>query len=149
MKDLRLLAEQFRRAIDAAKAAGESHDYIRNFPKGQCGHISDILSQHLLDSGIGPIIYVNDTYYGDVWEDRWSHTWLEVHGEIIDLTADQFKFNDKPLWNDNPVYIGPMNDWYRLFDTEHGSYHEHKGLERSWSNYHQLQQCYEIIKKYL
>lgn len=119
MKDLRLLAEQFRRAIDAAKTAGETHDYIRKFPTGQCGHVSDIFSQCLHDCDIKTVMYVNGTYYGDDWEDRGSHTWLEVDGEIIDLTADQFKFNDKPLQNDKSVYIGPMNDWYRLFDTEH------------------------------
>lgn len=143
------LAIQFRNAIEAAKSAGESHDYIREFPKGQCGNISDIFSQYLIDLDIEPVFYVNGTYYGDNEDERWSHTWLEVDGIIIDLTADQFKLNNKPLQNNTPVYVGLINDWYRLFDTEYGSYHEHNGLETSWINYDDLNDCYKIIKKYM
>ena len=143
------LAVKFRKTIEAAQEAGEPNEYIRGFPRGQCGHISDIFSQYLIDSEIGPVFYVNGTYYGDDWDDRWSHTWLEVDGNIIDMTADQFKFNEVPLHNETPVYVGLMNDWYRLFDIEHGSHNVHKGLERQWFNYRELKECYETVKDYL
>lgn len=143
------LAVRFRMAIEIAKEAGEVNEYIREFPIGQCGHISDIFSQYLIDAGLGPVIYVNGTYYGDEEEERCSHTWLEIGDKLVDLTADQFKFNKEPLRNSDTLYVGPRNDWYNLFDTEDGVCHEHRGLEESWSNYFDLKNCYEIIKKYL
>lgn len=147
--NLENLANEFRAAIEAAKQAGEMHVYIRKFPVGQCGNISDILAQYLLDCKFTSVIYINGTYYGENCDERWSHTWLEVDGLIVDLTADQFQFQKVPLKNNTAVYVGPMNDWYQLFDLEHGSYHKHIGLERNWSNYRDLAECYEIIKKYL
>ena len=33
------LAVRFRKAIEAAQEAGELNEYIRKFPKGQCGQV--------------------------------------------------------------------------------------------------------------
>lgn len=149
MTEIKAIAYRFRTAIEKAIEAGESESFFRKFPTGQCGHTTDMLIQYLLDLGYQHVIYVNGTYYGNEWDDRWSHTWLELDGIIVDITGDQFKHHPYPLKNDVPIFVGPPNDWYRLFDTEHGSYHEHNGLEKSWINYSELLQWYAIIMQYM
>lgn len=143
------LIYNFRCAIEAAKANNEPGELFRKFPTGQCGHTSDILAQYLIDNGISSIMYVCGTYYGDDWDDRYSHAWLVVEGAVIDITGDQFKNHKKPLSFDLPVYIGPMSDFHRLFEVDPGGMCEHHGLKHQWSNYHELRDWYETILRYL
>ena len=145
---LEILVSNFREAIEIAKANKERGELFREFPVGQCGHTSDILAQYLIDNRIGPVIYVNGTYYGDDW-DRWSHTWLVVEGLVIDITGDQFKYHKEPLTYNVPIYIGPMIEYYQLFEVGPGGRHEHFGFEMEWSNYHELKDWYETILRYL
>ena len=72
-----------------------------------------------------------------------------VNGLIVDITGDQFRDYAEPLSNDIPVYIGPMNEYYQLFDTTNGSNYEHFGLDDQWSNYHELKEWYNVIIKYI
>ena len=147
--ELKGLVYDFRKAIETAKANNEPGEFFEKFPYGQCGNTSDILAQYLIDNGIDPIIYVNGTYYGDDFEDRQSHTWLDVKGLIIDITADQFKYYKKPLTCDIPVYIGPKTEFYQLFEIGPESMYEHFGLEKHWVHYRKLKDWYETILKYL
>ena len=147
--NLQKLVYNFRDAIETAIENGESGTFFRKFPTGQCGHTSDMLAQYLIDNGFESIVYVNGTYYGDEWDDRWSHTWLVVNDQIIDITGDQFKYHQEPLKNNVPVYIGLENKFYDLFEIHQSGKHKHFGLDCRWSNYYELEQCYEIIKKYL
>ena len=140
---------QFRKAIETAIENNEEGEFFRKFPTGQCGNTSDILAQYFIDNGIKPIIYVSGTYYGDNWDDQWSHAWLEVYGQIVDLTGDQFRCHKKPLQNNIPVYVGKMNSFYKSFDICPESGHEHLGLEPKWSNYRELMRTYHTILKYL
>ena len=149
MTVLEELVVAFRKAIEAAIANGEQGELFRKFPVGQCGHTSDMLAQFLIDKGIGPITYINGTYYGSRGSITQAHTWLVVDGLIIDITGDQFKHHKAPLTNDVPIYIGPMTKYYHLFDTTHGSNHEHFGLEEQWSNYRELKAWYDTILKYM
>ena len=149
MKKLEALVFGFRNAIELAKDNNEPGYFFRKFPTGQCGHTSDILAQFLIDNGIGPVRYINGTYYGEDGSVMQSHTWLVVKDLIIDITADQFRYHAEPLTNDIPVYIGPMNEYYQLFDTTHGSDHEHFGLEQQWTNYHELKLWYKTILNYM
>lgn len=149
MKKLEALVFGFRNAIELAKDNNEPGYFFRKFPTGQCGHTSDILAQFLIDNGIGPVRYINGTYYGEDGSVMQSHTWLVVKDLIIDITADQFRYHAEPLTNNTPVYIGPMNEYYQLFDTTHGSNHEHFGLERQWTNYHELKMWYRTILSYM
>jgi len=125
---LETLVSNFRKAIEAAKANSEPGEFFRKFPVGQCGNTSDILAQYLIDNGIGPITCVNGTYYGDSYEDRWTHAWLVVNGLVIDITGDQFKYETEPLKNDVPIYIGPMTEYYQLFEIGPRGECEHFGL---------------------
>lgn len=68
--ELETLVFNFRKAIETAKDNDELGEFFRKFPVGQCGNTSDILAQYLIDNEIGPITYVNGTYYGDDLEDR-------------------------------------------------------------------------------
>lgn len=149
MEKLEALVFEFRKAIELAKDNNEPGCFFRKFPTGQCGHASDMLAQLLIDNGIGPVRYINGTYYGEDGSVMQAHTWLVVEDLVIDITADQFRYHAEPLTNDIPVYIGPMNGYYQLFDTTHGSDHEHFGLERHWLNYHELKTWYEIILSYM
>lgn len=147
--NLEQLVYNFRKAIEIAKENGDPGTFFRKFPTGQCGHTSDMLAQHLIDNGFESIFYVNGSYYGNEWDDRWSHTWLVVNDQIIDITGDQFKYHQEPIRNNVPVHIGPSNKFYDLFEIPPGGKHEHLGLDCYWSNYEELKQWYEIIKKYL
>ena len=149
MKILEALVVGFRNAIELAKDNNEPDYFFRKFPTGQCGHTSDMLAQLLIDNGIGPVRYINGTYYGEAGSVMQAHTWLVVENLVIDITADQFRYHAAPLTNDIPVYIGPVNEYYQLFDTTHGSDHEHFGLEQQWTNYHELKTLYKTILNYM
>ena len=147
--NLEELVYNFRGAIEAAKENGEVGTFFRKFPTGQCGHTSDMLAQYLIDNGFESIVYVNGTYYGDEWDNQWSHTWLVVNEQIIDITGDQFKYHQEPLKNNVPVYIGPANKFYDLFEIHPSGKHKHFGLNDQWTNYFDLRQWYETIMRYL
>ncbi|MBE6954866.1 MAG: hypothetical protein E7449_03025 [Ruminococcaceae bacterium] len=149
MKMLEALVFAFRKAIELAKDNNEPGCFFKKFPTGQCGHASDMLAQFLIDNGIGPVRYINGTYYGEDGNVMQAHTWLVVEDLVVDITADQFRYHAEPLTNDIPVYIGPMNEYYQLFDTTHGSDHEHFGLEHQWTNYHELKIWYKTILSYM
>jgi len=146
---LERLVYDFRKAIEAAKKNNEPGELFRNFPIRQCGHTSDILAQYLIDNGFRSVKYVNGTYYGDDIDNKQSHTWLLVGDLVIDITGDQFRYCKEPLKNDIPVYIGPVTDYYRLFEVRPGDICKHIGLSRTWAHYHKLKTWYEIILQYL
>lgn len=143
------LVSDFRKAIERAKDNNERGEFFRKFPTGQCGNTSDMLAQYLIDNGFSPITYVNGTYYGDHWDDMQAHTWLIVDGLLIDITGDQFKYHEAPLKNNVPVYVGPMTEYYELFEITPGGMHEHFGLDARWFNYHELKGWYKTILRYL
>lgn len=149
MESLTRIATNFRSAIEKAQKNNESGYYFELFPIAQCGATSDLLAQYLLDSGFTKVIYVNRSYSNPKLIIPISHTWLLVENTIIDITADQFKNYNNELYNNTPIYAGPMNDFYRLFNPDSGSIHEHYGLDKDWSNYYELKDTYRIILKYL
>lgn len=149
-RELEEIACNFRRAIEAAKKNHERGIFFDKFPVGQCGNTSDILAQYLIDNKIGPVTYVNGTYYyDDDSHNRNAHTWLFVRNNVIDITGDQFKDYGLPLFNDIPVYVGAMTDYYKLFEIGPGGKYEHHGLQTQWSNYSELLSWYETILEYL
>jgi len=147
--EIKKMVLDFRRAIEVAQANKEPGEFFRKFPVGQCGNTSDMLAQYFIDNGIGPITYVNGTYYGNGFNDIQSHTWLVVNGLVIDITGDQFKYREEPLKNDVPVYVGEMTKYYQIFEIGPGGKHSHFGLNVQWINYHELRQWYETILRYM
>ena len=72
---LEILVANFRKAIEAAKENYERGELFRNFPVGQCGHASDILSQYLIDNGFRTVTvsYTHlDVYKRQGWQRRWE-----------------------------------------------------------------------------
>lgn len=146
------LVYNFRKAIERAQDYGETGEFFRKFPVGQCENTSDMLAQYLIEHQLGPIEYVNGTYYADDPndpDDHQSHAWLLVKGMVIDITCDQFKTHNTPLKCNRPAYIGPMSDYYRQFDTGSFENYLHHGLDKNWPHYNQLHLAYETIKRYL
>lgn len=149
MEELETLVYKFRRAIEKAKENGEEGDFFVKFPAGQCGVTSDLLAQFLIDKGYDSIVYVCGKYYGKCFEDNQTHAWLCVEGKVIDITSDQFKSRSGPLHSDKEVYVGPMNDYYRLFECNIVNIHPHNGFEPEWTNYYELKRLYSIIQKFI
>lgn len=121
------LSHQFRKAIDYIKGARlcMCNSYFDRFPVGCCGDTSDLLAQYLYDHGI-IAKYVWGTWYGTTSYDSQSHAWLLVNDLIIDITGDQFR-NNRTFYNfDKQVYVGPINQFYELFELGPCSVHEYK-----------------------
>lgn len=146
---LELLVKNFRNAIELAKFNREKGSFFRDFPTGQCGRTSDLLAQYLIDNGFSQIYYVNGTYYYPDVFDSQEHAWLEVKGLIVDITCDQFKYCDEPLINNSPVYVGPKNSFYELFESDTTDKCIHYGLKMCNNNYTEMQNLYETILTYL
>ena len=114
--ELLRLAVNYRNAIEIALNNNEL-DFIPlfdNFPKGSCGITCDLLGEYLLRNGYATK-YVCGTKYGNTPFDSQSHAWLLYNNIIIDITGDQFKNDSKYLYNNNKVYVGEENDFYKLF----------------------------------
>lgn len=114
---VRLLAIDFRKAIDHALKAGDFYrSVIASFSIGFCGYTSDLLQRYLGEKGIATR-YVSGTYHDSSTDDSQSHAWLELtNGTIVDITGDQFRNKLYPLQNDCPVYCGKSNAFYNFFE---------------------------------
>lgn len=152
MKNIKLLANQFRTAIDMARDAGEfDKDFsFSKFPRGCCGDASDLLAQFLLENSI-TTDYVCGTYSDGSFEGIWSHAWLLTSRHtIIDITGDQFKYNPVFLNYDNPVYIGVKDDFHKLFVVNDRDIRKTNGLPALGGFcLPRLNELYMNINKYL
>lgn len=146
---LESLVSNFRKAIEAAIDNNEKDVFFKKFPFGQCGNTCDMLAQYLIDNGFSPVYYVNRIYYSPIRNDSQEHAWLEVNGQIVDITADQFKYKEKPLKSTCSVYVGPMNDYYKIFKSHPMDRCTHTGLDMCKCNNKELKKCYNTILKYL
>lgn len=143
------LVENFRNAIEKAKKDGKFRDTnFARFPVRCCGDCSDLLGEYLLNYGF-KTIQISGSYKDDVGEQQ-SHAWLVYKEWIIDITADQFRYNNKFLNFDEKVFVGKDS---RL----HSMYLEHKLGQFPFTginNYShmakkKLLNLYEIITSYI
>lgn len=142
---------------DAIEKTISNHDvdykyfsWFYDFPSGCCGVVSELLARYLLQNGI-ETTYICGTYRDGSFEDMCSHAWL-VYGDnfIVDITGDQFKYNSLFLNYDKSVYVGPENDFYRLFDIDDTDCCNYSSIEK-WNeiheqNYFSLELYSKIIK---
>lgn len=152
--NLRRIAQNFRDAIDAAKAARESYKFFRKFPDGQCGYTTDMLAKYLTHKGYTHLIYETGVYYWDDWDSNEDHvpnqhTWLLAEGFVVDITADQFKCHDEPIKNDTKVYVGPKTPYYKQFEVHPNGVCEITGYDPNTSIGKDMDIWYEVIMKYL
>ena len=132
LKNIKYIASQYRSAIDKTLAMGEfDNDFSFNrFPRGCCGDASDLLAQYLLDNGIKTYYVCGNYYYDEPTKGAQSHAWLQTEDKtIIDITGDQFKDYSAFLNYDVSVYVGPGDEFHRLFEVEDRDVHENMGLE--------------------
>ena len=152
--NLRRIAQNFRNAIDAAKAKPEPYIYFSKFPTGQCGYTTEFLAKYLSGKGYTDIIYETGVYYWDDWEQNpdhepIQHTWLLVEGLVIDITGDQFKYYDEPIKNNTPVYVGPKTPYYELFEVHPCGRYETRGYNPNSPKGKDLDTWYQVIMDYL
>lgn len=144
MDTLLCTIRNFRNAIDKAKMDRrfDSHVVFENFPVGCCGITSTILGVYLLEKGVH-VRYVYGTYRDSNAGNRQTHAWLILDNDtIIDITGDQFKYDELFYYNSKNVYIGEENEFYRLFEIDFPP-HEIGRLD------YDERIIYSIIKEYL
>jgi hypothetical protein len=83
---------------------------LSSFPKGSCEISAQVMAQWLIGKGVNEedLIVVRGKHY----KNKVDHTWLEIDGLIIDVTASQFLGGDKVVYKD------------RIF---HGMFHGQNG----------------------
>ncbi|PQM25896.1 hypothetical protein CVO77_12330 [Sphingopyxis lindanitolerans] len=85
-------AAEFRSALDAIDDRHWRAVYIDHFPRGACGHCSELLALFLLERFGITADYVCREFYSDSGDRETSHAWLEWNGLIIDISGDQFEW---------------------------------------------------------
>lgn len=103
---LKILATEFRLAIEKCKSIRTPAFSFENFPRGCCGQACHLLAKYLEQNGCGRFNYILGNRQGS------SHAWLEQGKVIVDITADQF--ND----NNQPVIVTVEHNWHDQFCGE-------------------------------
>jgi hypothetical protein len=101
-------AVRFRRAFEKCDP-NRLPDTLKQFPRGACGDAVLLLAEFLGEQGIGirTFTYVCGERQGA--RIREFHTWLEIDGVIVDITADQF-----PEITET-VIVTRHSAWHRTF----------------------------------
>ncbi|WP_159075426.1 hypothetical protein [Lelliottia sp. WB101] len=121
IEELTRFCTDIRHALETADVEG-IHDEMTslgmsNFPAGCCGETTNLLA-FLINKQFGELALLRSGVY---WEhitpdsrlrDGNSHAWLELSGNVVDLTADQF--NDRGFVNP-PVMITADHSFHDLF----------------------------------
>ena len=89
-EQIRAAATNFRTALDTIDRLHWQRILINDFPRGACGHCSELLARHLQARfRITPDYVCRNLASGDGKFER-GHTWLEWNGLLIDISGDQF-----------------------------------------------------------
>ena len=89
-------ASACRRGLEAL--AGRQSSLFQTFPRGACGPASELLGR-LLQERLGLAgEYVCASDHPNLPSADQSHAWVEVAGNIIDITHDQFDGTDVAGW---------------------------------------------------
>lgn len=111
--ELIYIAQAFRGALESQEKLDALPFHMKNFPRGCCGVVSELLGEYLnTEQGM------NAEYVCGV-RDGASHAWLEQGDLVIDITSDQF--DGRPS-----VFVDAKDDWYRSWDEDvrHAARHE-------------------------
>lgn len=141
MLDYQSLAIEFRTMIEQARDARcfPSRDRLSGFPRGCCDDATDLFAHHLWKTFGVKTVRADGSYYDDNPENSIWHTWLEVDGIIIDLTADQF-----PEYKS--TYVGEQDKFHAMFEVERQEYIGYMSLgDGCWNR---MKMCYEAIIRY-
>jgi hypothetical protein len=98
------LASRFRSGILRCNRLSLSLPTLRDFPRGACGDASLLLGKYLQVQRCGLAHYVLGERAG------LPHAWLQLHGFIVDITADQFEDQSAS------VIVSTDSSWHRSFN---------------------------------
>ena len=146
---IKQLARSFRSAIEKAK---QEHDLVGDavfsrFPCGCCGDTCDLLAHFFWQYKI-KAMYISGTNYVDDPFERQTHAWLLIDGDVIvDITGDQFKFDERFYNFNQEVFVGKKHPFYNLFEVmperDVREYHSSQFLTE------RLELLYQKIIKYI
>lgn len=152
MDDLLGMASRFRWAVDSAHAAGEFDGDVvfRRFPNGCCDDASILLARYLHDHDV-MVKRAYGVFCSGGFQETRSHVWLLADGgTIIDITGDQFRCNSLFDNFDVPVYVGPSNEFYEMFeDLEIQGYESLRIESLARDCRPRLLALYEVVMRYM
>ena len=90
------LALEFREGIERCDRR-HFHESMLTFPKGACYYATCLLGTYLKDSGIGRSIHASGYWADEEWFGERTHSWLELQGAVVDITADQYSGIPEPV----------------------------------------------------
>lgn len=79
---------------------------LRNFPRGACGDATLLLAKYLEENECNNFEYICGK------KEQQTHAWLERNGFIIDITADQFNNQNRP------VFVSMDHSWHLQFEIQ-------------------------------
>lgn len=151
IKEINTLVNNFRNAMDCARANGEFNRIspLNNFPIGCCDITCDLLGNYLAEYGV-------ETYeiYGEYWDEineySINHVWLVLsYDDIIDITGDQFKYDEQFFNYNKKVHVGKEENFHRLFAEKRFSENYMRLVGEDNVRRETLNCAYEIVNKYL
>lgn len=138
---LEQLARECRFLLEEAKPRMRNLPNFADFPDGSCGDASLVLAWYLRKHGITePITYVCSNK-------RRSHAWLEVEGWLIDITADQQKWGNPPVWI-LPAKQSPFHQKHEPALRRSADLDKQEPKTRSWVNQALAQLQPEALQKH-
>lgn len=157
MKNIIILAKQFREAIDIAYENGEFRRLypFSKFPRDCCEHACDLLGQFLLENGI-KTFQVNGACIDN---ESWRHVWLVTkEGIVIDITGDQFANELVSEYEVELVHVGEESEIHKIFSLDRISQNNTNFADKSQFDgfgnrpnirQQRLMDIYKIICKYI
>ena len=121
-----LAAQRVRNAVENIDRGYWERLGIDRFPRGACGHCSELLGCYLHEVYAVEAEYVACDLYTD--DDKWmsSHAWVEWNGLIIDISGDQFGWPPVIVSRTSPFHVGARPN------TRHGHFMSESSSEL-WS----------------
>ncbi len=113
--ELCLIAKNVRWAIEVAveESLLDKKDKLNYFPRGSCDDACDLLAYYLYERYGLTLERYNGVYCDGNPENTVNHEWLEIKGQVIDITYSQFK----SITHDNKdVYFGERNPFYKSLE---------------------------------
>lgn len=126
ISEIEYLASRFRRGIEIAhrKKLFRTQPFNR-FPNACCNDAPDLLAEYLMDHDLSHKMEyrcVHGHYDYDDFDNKFTHAWLEVNGNIIvDIAADQLQFGNSRIFPQNafvPCFVGKESDFHSLFEID-------------------------------
>lgn len=133
--DIVRLSEAFVDAIKETKTDFPVKDRMSRFPRGCCDDVSDLFANFLFEKYGECSTRVDGAFYADDPENNDWHTWLEIDGYVVDLSAYQYK-------EYSGIYVGNYDEFHKRYEIEKQRYRGFRDLgEGCWERMQYLYDC--------